>query len=267
LLKAGRVFEAADRTRSQPVAIVNEAFARRYWPGQNPIGKRVREYGGENWRAVVGVIADVKHSGPAAEARPEVSIPYTQLDPGFLTNWSRGVSFVVRGSGPATSLVSAARAQIASIDPDMPLNEVQSMAALAADVVSEPRFRTVLLSVFAALAITLASIGVFGVLSYFVTQRTREIGIRVALGASHSDILRMIVGRGLALAGVGLVLGLLAAIPLTRSMQTLLFEVKPLDLTTIAFVVIGLSVVAGLASYLPARRALRIEPMTALHLE
>jgi putative ABC transport system permease protein len=266
-LKAGRVFDATDRTGSQPVAIVNEAFARRYWPGQNPIGKRVREYGGQHWRAVVGVIADVKHSGPAAEARPEVSLPYTQLDPGFLTNWSRGVWFVLRGTGPATSLVSAARAQVASVDPDMPLNEVQSMAALAADAVSEPRFRTVLLSVFAALAITLASIGVFGVLSYFVTQRTREIGIRVALGASNGDILRMIVGRGLALAGVGLLLGLLAAIPLTRSMQTLLFEVEPLDLATIAFVVLGLGAVAGLASYLPARRALRIEPMTALHLE
>jgi putative ABC transport system permease protein len=266
-LKAGRVFDATDRSGSQPVAIVNEAFARRYWPGQNPLGKRVREYGGDNWRAVVGVIADVKHSGPAADARPEVSMPYAQLDPAFMTNWSRGVSFVLRGTGTATSLVSAARAQVASIDPDMPLNEMQSMAALAADAVSEPRFRTVLLGVFAALAITLASIGVFGVLSYFVTQRTREIGIRVALGASHGDILRMIVGRGLALAGVGLVLGLLASVPLTRSMQTLLFEVKPLDLTTIAIVVIGLSLVAGLASYLPARRALRIEPMTALHLE
>jgi putative ABC transport system permease protein len=266
-LKAGRVFDATDRTGSQPVAIVNEAFARRYWPGQNPIGKRVREYGGDNWRAVVGVIADVKHSGPAAEARPEVSLPYAQLDPGFMTNWSRGVYYVMRGSGPATSLVSAARAGVASIDPDMPLNELQSMAALAAEVVSEPRFRTILLSLFAALAITLASIGVFGVLSYFVTQRTREIGIRVALGATHGDILRMIVGRGLALAGVGLLLGLLAAIPLTRSMQTLLFEVKPLDLPTIAFVVLGLGMVAGLASYLPARRALRIEPMTALHLE
>jgi ABC-type antimicrobial peptide transport system permease subunit len=124
-----------------------------------------------------------------------------------------------------------------------------------------------LLGTFAGLAIALASIGVFGVLSYFVTQRTREIGIRVAHGATSGDILRMIVGRGLALAGIGLVLGLAAAVPLTRSMQTLLFEVKPLDVPTLALVIVGLTLVAGLASYLPARRALRIEPMTALHLE
>jgi putative ABC transport system permease protein len=265
-LKSGRVFTGADRTGSQPVAIVNEAFARKYFPGQNPLGRRLREYGG-GWRTVVGVIADVKHSGPAAEARPEVSLPYAQLEPGFMTTWSRGIYFVVRGKAPGSTLTSVVRAQVASIDPDMSLNEVQSMAALASDAVAEPRFRTLLLGTFAALAITLASVGVFGVLSYFVTQRTREIGIRVALGASSQDILRMIVGRGLALAAVGLAIGLLAAIPLTRSMQTLLFEVKPLDIPTLALVIIGLGLIAGLASYLPARRALRIEPMTALHLE
>jgi putative ABC transport system permease protein len=266
-LKAGRVFTPADRTESQPVAVVNEAFARRYFAGQDPLGKRLREYGGDNWRAVVGVIADVKHSGPAEEARPEVSFPYSQLEPGFMSTWSRGIYFVVRAPMPASALASAARSQLAAIDPDMPLNDAQSMAALASDAVSEPRFRTILLGTFAGLAIALASIGVFGVLSYFVTQRTREIGIRVALGATSGDILRMIVGRGLALAGIGLVLGLAAAVPLTRSMQTLLFEVKPLDVPTLALVIVGLTLVAGLASYLPARRALRIEPMTALHLE
>jgi putative ABC transport system permease protein len=266
-LKAGRLFTASDRTASQPVAIVNEAFARRYWAGQSPLGKRLREFGGKNWRAVVGVIADVKHSGLAEDARPEVNLPYAQLDPEFMTSWSRGITFVLRGRVPATALVPGARAQVAAVDPDASLNEVQSMAALASEGVAEPRFRTVLLGAFAALAITLASIGVFGVLSYFVTQRTREIGIRVALGAGSSDILRMIVGRGLALAGIGLAIGLLAAIPLTRSMQTLLFEVQPLDAATLAFVVLGLALVAGLASYLPARRALRIEPMTALYLE
>jgi putative ABC transport system permease protein len=266
-LTAGRIFTAQDRADSPPVAIVNEAFARRYFGGQNPLTRRVREGGSDRWRAVVGVIADVKHSGPAAEARPEVSFPYSQLEPGFMSTWSRGIYFVVRGKTPASTLASTARSQVAALDRDMSLNDVQSLAALASDAVSEPRFRTVLLGTFAALAITLASIGVFGVLSYFVTQRTREIGIRVALGATSQDILRMIVGRGLALAGIGLVLGLFAAIPLTRWMQTLLFEVKPLDVTTFAVVIVGLSLVAALASYLPARRALRIEPMTALHLE
>ena len=266
-VKAGRTFTPADRAGSQPVAIVNEGFARRYWAGQDPIGRRVRENGSRNWRTVVGVIADIKHSGPAQEARPEVSLPYSQLEPEFLTTWSRGIYFVVRGQVAPSALVPGVRKEFAAIDPDMSLNELQSMAALASEAVSEPRFRTLLLGTFAGLAIVLASIGVFGVLSYFVAQRTREIGIRVALGASSSDILRMVVGRGLALAAVGLIIGLAAAIPLMRSMQTLLFEVKPLDPLTIGLVVMGLAGVAGLASYLPARRALRIEPMTALHLE
>ncbi len=266
-LTAGRAFTAADRADSQPVAIVNEAFAKRYFAGQNPLAQRVREGGSDRWRAVVGVIADVKHSGPAAEARPEVSLPYAQLDPGFMNTWSRGVYFVVAGRLPASALASAARAQAAAVDRDMSLNQVQSMATLASSAVSEPRFRTILLGTFAALAITLASIGVFGVLSYDVTQRTREIGIRVALGATSGDIMRMIVGRGLAFAGVGLAIGLAGAIPLTRSMQTLLFEVKPLDAVTLGSVIAGLALVAGLASYLPARRALAVQPVAALQSE
>jgi putative ABC transport system permease protein len=266
-LKSGRVFTSADRANSQPVAVINEAFARTYWPGQDPLGKRLREGGNPDWRTVVGVIADVKHTGPADAARPEVSMPYSQIDAGVITTWFRGQYFVVKSSMPMQGLVTMARTEAAAIDPDMSLNELQSMADLASDAVSAPRFRTLLLGTFAALALTLASIGVFGVLSYFVAQRTREIGIRVALGATSADILRMVVGRGLALAGVGLAIGLIAAIPLTRWMETLLFEVKPLDVPTIASVITGLVVIAGLASYLPARRALRIEPMTALNLE
>jgi predicted permease len=266
-LKSGRVFTSADRAGSQPVAIVNEAFARTYWPGQDPLGKRLREGGNPDWRTVVGVIADVKHTGPADAARPEVSMPYSQVDPGVITTWFRGQYFVVKSSVAMQGLVASARAEAAAIDPDMSLNELQSMADLASNAVSAPRFRTLLLGTFAALALALASIGVFGVLSYFVAQRTREIGIRVALGATSSDILRMVVGRGLTLAGIGLAIGLIAAIPMTRWMETLLFEVKPLDVATIVSVIVGLAVIAGLASYLPARRALRIEPMTALNLE
>jgi predicted permease len=264
---AGRSFSAADRASSQPVAIVNEGFARRYLAGRNPIGARLRENGLREWRTIVGVIADLKHAGPAAEARPEVSMPYAQLEPSFMTTWSRGMYFVVKGQVLGTALVPQVRREFAAIDPGMSLNDVQLMSALASDAISEPRFRTILLGAFAALAITLASIGVFGVLAYFVAQRTREIGIRVALGATGGDILRMIVGRGLAIAGIGLAIGLAGAIPLTAAIESLLFEVKPLDPATIALVVLGLAVVAGLASYLPARRALRIEPMTALNME
>ena len=266
-LTAGRSFTAADRAGSQPVAIVNEGFARRYLAGRNPLGVRVRENGNREWRTIVGIIADVKHAGPALEARPEVSMPYAQLESSFMTTWSRGLYFVVKGRVPGTALVPQVRRELAAIDPGMSLNEMQSMASLASDAVSEPRFRTVLLGIFAGLAIALASIGVFGVLAYFVAQRTREIGIRVALGATSGDILRMIVGRGLAIAGIGLAIGLAAAVPLTRWIEALLFEVKPLDPATIALVIAGLAAVAGLASYLPARRALRIDPMTALNFE
>jgi len=267
-LKSGRFFTGDDRAGSQPVAIVNERFARLYWPGQNPIGKRLREGGGAPaWRTVVGVIADVRHAGPATPPRPEVSLPFDQLDPDFVTTWSRGVSFVLRGNGSYAKLVPPARSAATSVDPEMSLNEVQPMSALAWDAVSEPRFRTILLAAFAGLAIALASVGVFGVLSYYVTQRTREIGIRVALGAGSRDVLSMVVGRGLTLAGIGLAVGLAAAVPLTRYMQSLLFEVEPLDVPTFLSVIAGLALVACLASYLPARRALRIAPVTALSVE
>ena len=266
-LKAGRVFTTIDRSNSQPVAIVNEAFARRYFGGSNPIGRRLREGGYPNWRVVVGVISDVKHSGPAADARPEVSLPYSQLTFGFLNAWARGIYVVVRGDIPASALATSARAAIHSLDPDMSMNRPRALADFASEAISQPRFRTILLSAFAALAIALASVGIFGVLSYFVAQRTREIGIRLALGASSGDILKMVVGRGLFVTAAGLAIGLIAAIPLTRSLETLLFEVKPLDALTIASVILGLALVAGLASYLPARRALRIAPMTALQAE
>jgi putative ABC transport system permease protein len=226
----------------------------------------VREGGSEIWRTVVGVIGDVKHAGPAEEARPEVSIPYGQLDPGFLTTWSRGVYFVVRGSAGGLT-AAAARQAIASVDPDMSLNHLDSMAHLADEAVAAPRFRTALFAAFGALAIGLASIGVFGVLSYFVGQRTREIGIRMALGASRRDVLIMIVGRGLGLAAVGLAIGLAAAVPLTASMRSFLFEVSPLDAPTLIGVFLVLGTVAALASYVPARRALRIQPIAALNPE
>jgi putative ABC transport system permease protein len=269
-LKAGRFFAAADREDSLPVAIVNETFARRYWPGQSAIGKRVKEGGADSsavWRPVVGVVADIRHTGPGEEARPEVDFPYAQLEPGFMSNWSRGIAFVVRGRVPGTSLISAVRARVHDIDPAMPLNDVQTMAALASEVVAQPRFRTLLLGAFAALALVLATVGVFGVLSYFVTQRTQEIGIRIALGARPRDVIRMVVVRGVMLAGAGVAIGLVAAIPLARAMQSLLFDVPPTDAATFATVAAVLTLIAAAASYLPARRATRVDPMTALRME
>jgi putative ABC transport system permease protein len=266
-LKGGRAFTGADREGAMPVAIVNDAFARRYWPGASAIGKRVREAGGDDWRTVVGIVGDIRHSGPAAEARPEVDIPYAQLEPGFMTRWARGITIVVSSSLPSSALVPLARARVAAIDSSMPLNEVQAVSALASDAVAQPRLRTVLMGTFALLALTLATIGVFGVLSYFVTQRTQEIGIRMALGARAADVVGLVVRQGVTLAGVGVLLGLAAAVPLSRLMQELLFEVKPTDPATFVVVAAVLAAVAGLASYIPARRAARVDPVTALRSE
>jgi predicted permease len=266
-LKAGRYFTAADRQGSQPIAIVNEAFAARYWPGENPIGRRLTEYGSSEMRTVVGVIADIRHMGPLAEVRPEVNIPYGQVDPGLMKTWFRGLAYVVRSDAPWGATVDSARAAVAAADATLPLVKVQPISNLASDAISEPRFRTLLLTAFAALAVTLAVVGVFGVLAYFVAQRTREIGIRVALGATSRDVMRMVLGRGMALAAAGVTLGLAAAIPLAIWMRTLLFGVEPLDAVTLVTVAVGLAIVAALASYIPARRALRIEPVTALKLE
>jgi len=266
----GRAFSAADREGMPLVAIVNETFARKYWPGQEAIGKRLRLGGPSSddpWRVVVGVVGDIKHMGPAAETRPEVDLPFAQLDPGFVTTWARGPSIVLRGSLPTASLASIAREHVKAADPTMPLTNVQTLAALASDIVSQPRFRTVLLGVFASLALVLATVGVFGVLSYFVTERTQEIGVRLALGAGPADVVRMVVARAVALAAGGTAIGLLAAVPLSRSMQALLFEIPPFDLLTFASVALGLVAAAALASYWPARRATRVDPVAALRME
>jgi putative ABC transport system permease protein len=216
---------------------------------------------------VVGIVADVKHNGPGEAARPEVDLPYAQVAPSVLTTWFRGAAFVISSSLPASALAPTVRAQVHALDPTMALNDVQSISTLASEVVAQPRFRTALLGAFAALALTLATVGVFGVLSYFVTQRTQEIGIRMALGARPADVVRMVVARGVTLAAIGIAVGLVAAIPLTRSMQALLFEVQPTDVATFTAVGLALTAIAAAASYLPARRATRIDPITALRTE
>lgn len=264
-VKTGRAFNAADRDGGMPVAIVNETFARRYFNGRSAVGGRLRESGGGSWRTVVGVIGDVKHAGPDGEARPEVDIPYAQLDPGFMNTWARGLTFVVRGQLPSSATTSLLRTRMAAIAPAMPLTAVQPLSALGASAVSQPRFRTVLLGAFAALALALAAVGLFGVLSYFVTQRTQEIGVRMALGARPGDLVRLVVGRGVGLSLVGIGIGLAAAMVLTRLMQQLLFQVAPTDAASFVVVAAALLAVAGAASYLPARRATRMDPMTALH--
>ena len=227
-LRRGRPLTPQDREESLPVVLVNETFAARYWPHQDPIGKRLSMYGpDEPWRTVVGVVADVHHQSLDAAPLPEVLLPYPQLEPSFVSNWARGLSVVVRSSADPAIVADLARRQVTGVDPGMPVIDIRATTQLVAESTAQPRFRTLLMAGFAAIASALALVGVFGVMSYFVAQRTQEMAVRIALGARRSDILKLVLSRGALLTGLGILLGLVGAGWLTRWMSGLLFEVSP----------------------------------------
>jgi putative ABC transport system permease protein len=261
-IRAGRALTPADDQRGAPVALVNETFVRRFFAGRNPIGGRI-SIGGP-WRTVVGVVADVRHRALATEPRPEVLLPWLQLDAGFLTAWARGLSFVVRSDLDPTAAASLIRSQVRQLDANTPVIELQPVSALVERSVAEPRFRTFLLSSFALTSVCLAAVGIFGVLSYVVSERTREIGIRMALGARQRTIFRDVLAVGGSLVAIGSVLGLAGGVVLTRWIRGLLFQVSPSDPLMLAAATLGLMVVALLAMLIPARRATRINPVIAL---
>ena len=266
----GRGFDRTDQQTSAPVVVVNETFARRYIPEGNPIGRRVKmgdAASTDPWRTIVGVSADVRHRGLAADVRPEVYLPYVQLDDGFIQDWGRSMAVVMRSAIDPAALSVSARAHVKALDPAMPLYQVRTMEQLASDSVAEPRFRTLLLGAFGFLALALASVGIFGVMSYFVTQRTNEIGIRMALGARQGDVLALILAHGARLTGLGIAIGIAGAVALTRWMQAMLFEVSATDPLTFAAVIVLLGSASMLAIYLPARRATAVDPLVALRSE
>lgn len=264
-IRAGRALTPGDSQRGAPVALVNEIFVRRYFGGRNPIGGRIAVGGRDGgWRTVVGVVADVRHRGLATEPRPEVLLPWLQLNADFLTVWARGVSFVVRTDLDLTAAASLIRSQVRQLDANTPVIELQPVSALVEQSVAEPRFRTFLLSSFALTSVCLAAVGIFGVLSYVISERTREIGIRMALGARQRTIFRDVLAFGGSLVAIGSVLGLAGAVALTRSIRGLLFQVSPADPFTLAAATLGLVVVALVATLIPARRATRINPVIAL---
>jgi putative ABC transport system permease protein len=260
-LVKGRVFTEQDRDKSPPVVIINETMANRYWPGEDPIGKRltIPLLGGVS-REVVGVVADVKHSSLDTESGAEMYVPYLQKPFNFM-------AIVVRTASDPLSMVGAVRGEILSVDRSQPVYDVKSMRQVVSESVSQPRLYTLLLGIFAALALVLAAVGIYGVMNYSVAQRTHEIGIRMALGAQRADILKMVVGQGMLLAFLGIVLGLVAAFLVTRVMESLLFGVGTRDLATFFIIPLVLAVVAFLSSYIPARRATRVDPMVALRYE
>jgi predicted permease len=265
-LREGRFFDRSDRKSDAPVAIVNEAFANRHFAGQSPLGKRFK-FGslGEkgHWYTIVGVLKQIPESGMFEEAKPAVYRVREQCDQ--IDNLSAGI--VVRTAVDPASIVPAVREAIWSLDRDQPLARIQTMETMVNRQLSTPSQSTALLGAFALLALLLASLGTYGVLSYAVTQRTSEIGVRMALGASSGQVLLSFARRGLALTLAGLAIGLVLAAIAARSMTALLYGFQPDYLTTIALVSCILVAVAALACFVPAFRASRVDPVVALRAE
>lgn len=259
----GRSFTAQDRDNTQHVIIVNEALASRYWPNQDVIGKRLgfeKDPSKQSWREIVGVVGNVKHFGLDAEAKPEVYFPYQQYPRNFMT-------VVVRTSSDPVSMIPAIRGQVFAIDKDQPVFDIMTMDQRLTKSVASSRFVMLLLGSFSVLALGLAAVGLYGAMSYLVTQRTQELGLRMALGASRTDVFKLVVGKGMRLALIGIAIGLVASLALTRVMRSLLFEVTPTDVLTFVIVPVVLLTVTLLACYIPARRATNVDPLTSLRYE
>ena len=260
LLK-GRVFTEQDRAGSTGVVIVSEITARRLWPGEDPIGKRIGGWSTdpqEKWAQIIGVVKDVRQFELAADPKLQIYLPYEQA------RFFEPRALIVRTDVAPMSLATTVRRTVWEIDKDQPVSDISSMEEVVSQSVSRQRFSMLLLGVFAGLALLLAAVGIYGVMSYSVAQRTHEIGIRIALGAQRSDVLKMTVGEGLRLVSTGVVIGLAGALILTRVMSSLLFGVSANDPTTFITISLILVGVAVLASYVPALRATRVDPMFAL---
>jgi predicted permease len=259
-LVAGRVFNRSDAAGGPPVVVANQAFARRFYPGGNAAGKRIRLFGAPEYTTIAGVVADVRNKGREAAAFPQLFLPALSFPIPTL-------GLIVRTRSDPAALVSAVRAAVWSLDKEQPVYDVQTMQARVSENGGHRRTRTILLTAFGLLAMCLAAIGIYGVVSEAVSQRTREIGIRMALGAEAADVVRMVMRRSLALAVAGIAIGLAASLYLTRFIQSLLFGVKATDAVAFAGAAVVLLAVALLAGFLPARRASRIHPAAVLRSE
>jgi putative ABC transport system permease protein len=259
----GRYFTDADSDEAPPVVIVNQAFARRYWPGEDAVGKRITKGDPQKnpvWITIVGVVGDVKHKGLDLEAKPE----FYFHQPQYL---QRSMILTVRGLGDPRNLAAPVRQEVHRMDREQAVANVRTLEQVVSDSVAPRRLSCVLLGIFAGIALALASVGIYGVLSYLVTQRRHEIGIRIALGAERRDVLNLVVGQGLRLAILGVGIGLAASLFLTRFLGSMLFEVRSTDPLTFVLVPLTLITVALLACYIPARRATKVDPMVALRCE
>ncbi len=262
-LRQGRFFNDLDTATTQKIAIIDEYFAQQYWPNEDPIGKRIRSGGLESkepWITIVGVVGRIKQDTLDSDPRIAFYLPHSQ----YITS---AMNMVLRSGGAPTALTSAIKKEIREIDPDLPIYNVRTMDDRVQESLARRRFSMMMLGLFALLALVLATIGIYGVMGYMVSQGTREIGIRLALGATQSNILRLVVRQGMALALTGVAIGLAGAFILTRLMSSLLFGVQSTDPLTFVAIAALLTLIALLASYIPARRAARIDPMVSLRCE
>ena len=258
-LKRGRLLDDRDRIGTPKSIVVSESAAAKFWPGEDPIGKRaaIGQGGFADGATVVGVIGDVRYRTMDAPPIPDVYIPYAQSP-------AARMMIFVRTARDPLALVASARRAVGTLVPGVPVFDIKSMAERTAVATAQARFSAVLLGLFAATALALAVIGIYGVMSFMVVQRTREIGIRMALGADRMQVQRLVIAEGLWLAATGTVLGVVAAFALTRVLGSLLFDVKPADPLTYISIVVLLAIAAAVASWIPARRASLVEPTEAL---
>ncbi|MCC6235730.1 MAG: ABC transporter permease [Verrucomicrobiales bacterium] len=263
-LVEGRFLDRRDDPESPEVVVINQTMARTFWGNSSAVGRRIRPGGTTNWCTVVGVVADAKNGGLEKPTGTELYLPFTQSAG---RGRSQGMHLVLRTAGDSSSLVTAVRQELAKLDPTLPLTRVRTMDDLISQAQSRPRFLTLLLTLFAGVALVLATVGIYGVISYSVARQTKEFGLRMALGGQRRDMLGLVLGRGLVLALVGIGIGLVGALFLTRFLSSLLFGVTATDPATFFLVSLALGAVAVLASYVPARRAMNVDPMVTLRHE
>ncbi|MCW5970731.1 MAG: ABC transporter permease [Blastocatellales bacterium] len=261
-LARGEEFSSQHAAETPGVTMINETMARRYFPDEDPIGKRITLGSPQRgpWLEIIGVVRDVKHTDLGAE-------PYPQMYGAHAQQPSRLLSFVIRTKSEPLSIVSAVRSEVRSMDADLPLARITTLEQMFSDSIARPRFNTALLAAFAVVGLLLAAVGIYGVIAYGVTERTHEIGVRIALGAGRGDVMNLVIGQGLKLAVMGVGIGAAGALAVARLMSALLFQTGAADPLTFAGVGLLLLGAAALACYLPARRATRVDPMTALRYE
>jgi putative ABC transport system permease protein len=266
-LQRGRDIADSDTLTSMPVTIINSAMARKFWPGEDPVGKQVG-VGSTRYpvRTIVGVVADIKQVSLREAPAPTMYVPYSQNEIKVWPNMQE-MQYAVRARGAPETITASVRQAVHAVDSDLPLANYATLNTLVDVSITADRFAMLLLAAFGGLALLLAAIGMYGVLSYSVMQRTAEIGVRIALGAQRPQIFAMVIGQGSRLVGVGIVLGLMGAFTTTRLMSSFLYEVQPTDPATFAGSALLLIAVALLACYVPARRAMKVDPMIALRYE